>query len=255
MLHPRHHLLSDVTALVEIDAVQAVHVGFVRKRIAIHEVEAAARNAGGDAMGVIGCAIDQIRADQIGDFLCELLGDKNPPAERGVARFGECQIGLYCKIAIPRREHAETVRQIFDRDLGAQFVETELVGESLRQRARAVDQEAAAMAGRRLGDQEIHNYLALRRQQRPESAETGAKQRNVCRDEAVEKVARIIAADLDHAPVGKKRCFHKEFSGKVLGETQVPDITRQPKTLRYWEQGPATSSSVKRALRIHESTI
>ena len=45
MLHPRHHLLADITALVEIDAVQAVHVGFVRKRVAIHEVEAAARHA------------------------------------------------------------------------------------------------------------------------------------------------------------------------------------------------------------------
>ena len=31
----------------------------------------------------------------------------------------------------------------------------------------------------------------------------------------------IVAADLDHAPVGKKRCFHKEFSAKVPGETQA----------------------------------
>ena len=43
----------------------------------------------------------------------------------------------------------------FRPDLGAQLVETEFVGKALRQRARAIDQEAAAMAGRGLGDQEI----------------------------------------------------------------------------------------------------
>jgi hypothetical protein len=95
-----------------------------------------------DAMRVIGGAIDQIGADQIGGFLREFLGHENPPAERGVARIGEGQIGLQRGIAVPRREHAETIRQIFDSDLGAQLVETELVGETLRQRARAVDQES-----------------------------------------------------------------------------------------------------------------
>src|SRR6266446_106044 len=84
--------------------------------------------------------------------------------------------------------------------------------------------------------------LALRRQQRAEPAEAWAKRRNVRGDEAVEKVAGVNAADLDHAPVGKKRCFHKVFSGKVLlevvGETQLPDIPWQRKPLRYREQGP-----------------
>ena len=82
MLHPRHHLLADITALVEIDAVQPVHVGLVRERVAIDEIETAARNARGDAMGVIGGAVDQLRADQIGGFLCEFLWHQNPPAER-----------------------------------------------------------------------------------------------------------------------------------------------------------------------------
>ena len=171
MLHPRHHLLSDVTALVEIDAVQAVHIGLVRKRVAIHEVEAAARHAHGDAMRVIGGAVDQLGADQVGDFLCEFRWNKDPPAQRCLRGIGERQIGLHGGIAVPCREHAETVREIFDRDLGAQFVEAELVGKALRQRPRAVDQEAAAMAGRCFGDQEIHRDLALRRQQRPEPAE------------------------------------------------------------------------------------
>ena len=44
----------DIAAFFEIDAVQAVHVGFVRKRVAIGEIEAAARNARADPLRVIG---------------------------------------------------------------------------------------------------------------------------------------------------------------------------------------------------------
>src|SRR4029453_2950967 len=122
MLHPRNHLLSDVAALLEIDAVQAVHVGFVRKRIAVNKIKSAARNAGADAVSLIGGAVDQLRANQVGDFLRERLGHKNTPSEDWAARIGECQIRRYRGIAIPSREHAKTVRQILDRDLGAQLI-------------------------------------------------------------------------------------------------------------------------------------
>ena len=155
MLHPRHHFLSDIAALVEIDAVQAVHVGLVRKRVAVHEIEPAARHAGGDAMRLIGVTVDEVGADQIGDLLLQLFGHENAPAERLVPRIGKGQIGLHGGLAVPYRQHAEAVGEVFDRDLGAQLVEAELVGKPLRQRARRIDQEAAAMAGRRLGDQEI----------------------------------------------------------------------------------------------------
>ena len=64
------------------------------------------------------------------------------------------------------------------------------------------------MAGGRLGDQEIRGDLALRRQQGAEAAEARADQRHVGRHQAVEKIAGVLAADLDHAPIGKKRCFH-----------------------------------------------
>ena len=64
------------------------------------------------------------------------------------------------------------------------------------------------MAGGRLRDQKIGRDLALWRQQRAEPAKARPQQRDVCGDEAIEEVAGILAADLDHAPVGKKRCFH-----------------------------------------------
>src|SRR6476646_4307689 len=104
MLHSRNHLLSDVAALLENDAMQAVHVGFVGKRIAIDEVQPAARNAGGDAMSLIGSAVEQLRADQVGGFLRECLGHKNTPAKGWVARIGECQIRGYGRLAVPGRE-------------------------------------------------------------------------------------------------------------------------------------------------------
>ncbi len=46
VLHARDDLLPDVAALVEIDAVQEVEVGVVRKGVAIGEIDAALRNAG-----------------------------------------------------------------------------------------------------------------------------------------------------------------------------------------------------------------
>jgi hypothetical protein len=107
------------------------------------------------------------------------------------------------------RLHAHSIGDVLHRDLGAQLVEAELVGEVLRQRAGRIDQETAAMAGRDFGDQEIGRDLALRRQQRAEPAKAGLQQRDVCSDETIEEVAGILAADLDHAPVRKKRCFHE----------------------------------------------
>ena len=147
MLHPRHHLLADIAALVEIDAVQAIHIGLVREGIAIHEVEPAARRAAGDAVRLVGGAVDEFGADQAGDLLRQLLRRENAPAERRISRIGEGEIGLHRGLAIPGGDHAEAVGEVFHRDLGAQLVEAELVGEALRQRPRAIDQEAAAMAG------------------------------------------------------------------------------------------------------------
>jgi hypothetical protein len=52
---------------------------------------------------------------------------------------GERQIGFYDGFAIPCRQHAEAVGQVFHGNLGAQFV-AELVGEALATRA-GIDQK------------------------------------------------------------------------------------------------------------------
>jgi hypothetical protein len=64
------------------------------------------------------------------------------------------------------------------------------------------------MAGRCFRDQEVKDDLALRRQQRAEPSLPGRKQSHIVGDKAVEKVTRILAGYLDHAPIGKKRCLH-----------------------------------------------
>src|SRR5262249_53761405 len=65
VLDARDHLLSDETALVEVDAPQLVHVALMRKSIAVSEVEAAARHPERDAMGLVGRRVDELGA-QVG---------------------------------------------------------------------------------------------------------------------------------------------------------------------------------------------
>jgi len=78
-----------VTTFFEIDAVQPVHIGLVRKRIAVHEIEPAARHAIGDAMDLIGGFITKVGAAEIGDLLLEVFGNEDAPAQRFVAWVGE----------------------------------------------------------------------------------------------------------------------------------------------------------------------
>ncbi len=68
VLHARDHLLADEAALVEVDAAELVHVGLVRERIAVDEVEAAARDAERDAVRLVDRRLDQVRAEIGGGF-------------------------------------------------------------------------------------------------------------------------------------------------------------------------------------------
>ncbi len=111
MLHARDDLLADIAALVEIDAGKTVHVGLVRERIAVHEIEPAARHAERDAMGLVFGGIDQLGADEIGQLLLEIFGDQDASSRaRIIARIGERKVRLRRELAVPGREHAEMSR-------------------------------------------------------------------------------------------------------------------------------------------------
>ena len=53
MLHARDDFLADIAAFGEIDAAELVHVGLVRKGVAIAEIEAALRHAERDAVRLV----------------------------------------------------------------------------------------------------------------------------------------------------------------------------------------------------------
>ena len=67
----------------------------------------------------------------------------------------------------------------------------------------------------------------------PKRPSPGRDQRDVGGDKAVEEVARILAAHLDDAAVGQKRCFHgSELFSSSLGKGDAPDIPCEAKALR-----------------------
>ena len=159
-------------------------------------------------MRLIGVRLDKLGADDVGHLLLQLFRDQDAPAEHGMARIGKGEVRLHGGLAVPGRQHAHAVGEVLHRDLGAELVEVELVGEALRQRTGQVEQEAAAVAGRGLGDEEIHDDLALRRQQRAETCQARGDLRHIGRHQAVEEIARVLAAHLDDAAIRQKRCFH-----------------------------------------------
>src|SRR3974390_2933493 len=104
------------------------------------------------------------------------------------------------------------------------------------------------MAAWCLGDQEVDGDLALGREQRAEAPLSRLKLRHIGGDQAIEKVARVLAGNLDHAPVGKKRCLHAKTSLEVIVEPQRAEFRPQVMSLSSWEQGPRGASS-------HELTL
>ena len=134
------------------------------------------------------------------------------------------------RIRWPRRRPRSRARRGFRTDprpidLGAQLVEIEPLHQRRRERARAVEEEAAAVGGRRLGQDEIDDDLALRRQQRGKAGPRRRHLGDVAGDQPVEEFARVVAGNLDDAAVGKQRCFH---DGCLIGTCQVlqPNVRR-----------------------------
>ena len=114
---------------------------------------------------------------------------------------------LVVSLSIPCRQNAKDLGQIFDHDASAQLVEVKLVDHRLGERSRQVEEEAAAVMSRRFDDDEVCNNLALRRQQRTEARCPRRELEDIGADKTVQKVARVIARNLDHAAVGSRAAF------------------------------------------------
>ncbi len=208
MLDARDHLLAHIAALGEVDAVQLVHVGFVREGVAIAEVEPAARDAERDAVRLVGLRLDQRGAEVGRRLLGKMRRQHHPRTEGGQARIGIDQAVIRDPLAIPQRQHAQRLREILDRDGRAQLVEIQLVDQGFCERARAVDEKAAAVRGRRLGHDAVGHDLSLRAEQRRKAGPFGRHAADIGREQPVQKASRRLAAHFDDAAVGKQCCLH-----------------------------------------------
>src|ERR1019366_198347 len=88
MLDPRHDFLPDIAALVEIDAGELVHVGFVREGIAVAEIVAAARHAKRDAVRVITRRLAEAGAEIGGGLLGKMRRQYDAEPKRRQPRVG-----------------------------------------------------------------------------------------------------------------------------------------------------------------------
>jgi len=98
----RHHLLADIAAFVEIDAGELVHVGFVRKSVAIDEIGAAARHAERNAVRSRRPSASVRLAPELGGGLGrQLRRQYDAGAETRMARIGRSK--PYSLSALPAR--------------------------------------------------------------------------------------------------------------------------------------------------------
>ena len=208
MLHARNHLLADEAALGKIDPAELVHVGLVRKRIAIAEIEPAARDCERNAMRLVRGRIGQLRANP-GCRFADAMGREHAAA----AQFGQAWVSVAQAVfppacPVPDGHDAEHIGEILDDHLCAQLVEVEARNERGRERAGTVEEKAAALGGFGLRYNKVSDDFPLRGQQRSESSVPGIDLSGVARDQPIEKFARVIARDLDDAALGKQRCLH-----------------------------------------------
>ncbi len=213
MLHAGDDLLPDIAALVEIDAAELVHQGFVRKGVVEGEVSSTLRHAEGDEVP------DPRRLARIRRpcILEAVSGHERAPAERRQPRIrdGDAVAGL--RALPPTGQHRPVGARVPEADLGAEPIGGEPLQELGRPRCRDVEEEARPAAIRRVEDEHVRDDLPLRSEKR---AVPGAARREtveIAGQETVEEGASLLARDLDHAAVAKVGHRHRALLGNGGG--------------------------------------
>src|SRR5262249_12036391 len=101
MLDTRNDFLTHITALVEIDTVELVHIGFMRKSVAIDKVQAPSRHAKRNTVGLVGLCVDQGGANIAGGFASKVRWQHDAPAQLREARVRKAQAIFAVAGAIP----------------------------------------------------------------------------------------------------------------------------------------------------------
>ncbi len=187
---------------------ELIHIGLMRKRVAVDEIEAAARYPERDAV-CLECGCRHQRGTKVGRRLRgEMRGQNDAKPKGRQARIAITQSVFGRGLSLPDGHDAEHLGQILDDHLGAQLVEIEPIDAGFGERFGDIQEEAAAVLSGRLGNDHIHDDLALRRQQRRKNGAVRRHPADVGGQQAIEKTPHIIAGDLDDAAVWKQRCFH-----------------------------------------------
>ena len=190
VLHPRRHLLADVAALAEVDAVQPLEAELENVAVVGHELDAGLGHRPRDpgrGERVVGRSGGRRRG---------LGRDDGAPAERGVAGIGEGAVG--------RGACADDDGAVgrLDRHLRAQAVEAEALGERGGAVGLDVDEDVGAVGD----EEEVEEILALRREQRGIDRAV-VEPVHVVGDEPLEEVAGIGPGDAQHGAVCGAEAF------------------------------------------------
>ena len=201
VMHPGHDLLADIAALGEIDSMQPIEIGVMRKGIVEGEVESAGRYAEGDAVRLVGPV-------RFGSGLGPGLAiDDRAVTEVGVSRVAVGRVERRRRIG-PGCQDAAGVAEVRHGDFGAEAI----AGEHRRQGrcalGRAIEQKAGGLRVRAVDHEEIHRHLALGRQQGRVAGLTGLERLDIVGDEALEKGPRLLAFERDDTAVLEKRFAH-----------------------------------------------
>jgi hypothetical protein len=124
------------------------------------------------------------------------------PAERRKARIVADERGVQFRLraVAPAGHDAQRAGEILDRNLGAQLVETQPLGEVGRLRPRAIEVKGAVCP---CEDDKVEQDLALRAEQRAEARLSGDDAVEVAGQQPVEEGLGLLAAHPDDAAIGK----------------------------------------------------
>jgi len=196
MPHAAHHLLPDVAALLEGDAMQGIHAGVERKGIAEDEVDPPLRNGKRYAMPV------PLRGRCIG---CDRACGRNPPfAKRSKTRIvkrlpSPLRGGAGGGVARGLRPSHERgkIRRDCDLHLRPQPIKRQPLRERLRLPGPHIRGKTTAL----LVQHEIPENFSLRRQQRAIAAAMAFNAVHVVRHDILQKRHRIRSGDVNNFTV------------------------------------------------------
>ena len=214
VLHARGQLLADEAALGEVDPVQLLEPALQEGRFLDHQIAAAVGHAEREPQPFIGCTLELLEPELREQGRRGLPRQQRPRAQSGQTRIDEHealfeharraralrQVEQRGHLVADQGGNGEAGADVLEVDLGAQAIHQQPAEQLLEAREFRLEQQLRGF----LGDEEIEQELALRRQQGAVTRLILANPRNVVAGQSLEKRTCIAAAHREHAAVGKQ---------------------------------------------------